>query len=100
MCIRDRSAVTPISLTMQWLNGGNPGGTRFVAEISTSSNFTGLSDSTTITTSLSASFASLAPNTVYYGQVWAVNYSGLATTPTLLGSTTTIATPIPTAFAY
>jgi len=77
------------SLTITWSasNPDNPPDTTYIAEISTSNNFTGtIYSSITVRNSQLAVFTGLAVNTVYYARTIAINWSGI-------GSTTTLTSP-------
>lgn len=77
------------SLAFQWSNNSNPlSVTRYVSELSTASNFTGLINSATVYT-LTSTHTSLSSNTVYYGRVKAVNHSQIDTSFLTVGSTQT-----------
>ncbi|MBU2573497.1 MAG: fibronectin type III domain-containing protein [Elusimicrobia bacterium] len=90
---------TPIyssSLTVNWSSGSaaggyNPAGTRYQAELSTSSpDFTPVAQSSQ-TYNLNAGLAGLTANTTYYARVQALNSAGSVTIFTVLGSTSTLA---------
>jgi len=62
------SGVTAVEFMVNWVANGNPSGTIYKADISTTSDFTGdLVSSATIRTT--ALFTGLVPNTTYYGRV-------------------------------
>lgn len=74
------------SVTLNWLAGGNPAGTLYRAQLSTSPAFAStVSSSDTYLTG--AVFQGLAANTSYYARAAARNNSGLWTDFTVLGST-------------
>lgn len=88
------TAVYLTSITVNWLDNNNPATvTQYIVGLSTSSNFTGESDSEMSTTSLQAVFESLDPATQYFGRVKAVNHSGIDSSWLTIGSTFTM-TPI------
>src|SRR6185295_7399841 len=82
------------SVTVQWGSNGNPVGTRFTVQLSTDSGF-GVINGSSITISTAATVSPLIPGTVYYGRVYAINYSGINTSTITLGSTTTLTSPAP-----
>lgn len=79
------------SLTLQWTSGTvsqgfNPASTDYEAHLSTASDFTGTLISSR-TSNLSATFIYLTAGTTYYARVGALNFSGIASSFTTLGST-------------
>src|SRR5262249_19056214 len=64
--------------------------------ISTSNNFTGANDQVAFTDNTDNTFIGLLAETVYYGQVRAVNHSGIPTSYLILGSTQTSIPNAPT----
>src|SRR6185295_12833729 len=87
------------SVTVQWGSNGNPVGTRFTVQLSTDSGF-GVINGSSTTISTAATVSPLIPGTVYYGRVYATNYSGINTSTTTLGSTTTLTSPFPTGLQF
>ncbi|MFC1522863.1 hypothetical protein ACFL6Y_10690, partial [Elusimicrobiota bacterium] len=86
------SGVTSSSLTLSWQLGvDNPAGTKYFAEISTASDFTGTEDVTTGWTSddYINGFTGLDWSTTYYAQVKARNEDSVETRYIYLGSTCT-----------
>jgi len=81
--------LTGDGLTVHWLAGGNPSGTKYEAEISTRPDFALLSASSGVT-GLSESF-SLAANTTYYARLRARNHNGIPTADLALGGEITYA---------
>lgn len=90
------SDVTQTQLRLNWGAGGNPAGTRYEAELSTSPDFSPLAVSSA-TTDVSAPFAGLAPEATYYARVRAVNRNGVPTPDTVLPATVTTAFIAPAA---
>ncbi|MBI4249310.1 MAG: hypothetical protein HY611_07390, partial [Elusimicrobia bacterium] len=92
------TAVYASSFTVNWdsgtqAGGFNPSSTRYLAEISTKSNFTPLWDSSS-TLNISATFTALTANTTYYARVKAVNHRNVPTDYLSSASTmTAIETP-------
>ncbi|TPW21454.1 MAG: hypothetical protein FD126_674, partial [Elusimicrobia bacterium] len=69
------SAVTPTTANLGWGANSNPSGTRYTAQLSTASNFTGtLSSSQTF--GVTAAFTGLSANTTYYLRVKALGHGG------------------------
>ncbi|MCG2724790.1 MAG: fibronectin type III domain-containing protein [Elusimicrobia bacterium] len=71
------------SVTLQWGAGLNPAGTKYIAEISSSSSFAEPVFSS-VTQNTSAHFASLIPNTSYQLRVSAYNHTNVPTPATSL----------------
>lgn len=69
-------SVASSAVTLSWTAQGDPGGTRYAAEVSTDASF-GVAVTTLTVTSLSASFSGLAAASTYYAQVYALNGDGL-----------------------
>src|ERR1019366_4678122 len=80
------TAVNFTSITVTWQDGGNPSGTTYQIQLSTTNSFNGSSDQTLQTAVLSQAFSNLDPATTYYAQVEAINYSGIPTGYLNLGS--------------
>ena len=88
------SSLTGVGATgfsFNWNGGGNPQGTRYIAEVSTD-NFATLSRSSG-TLGTGAAFTGLAVNTLYYARVKAQNHNGLDTAFTAAVTTVTTAAP-------
>ncbi|MFH1723972.1 MAG: S8 family serine peptidase [Elusimicrobiota bacterium] len=84
------------TMTVNWTDGGNPAGTRYLAEVSSDSAFTaGVSSSDTAATSLALS--SLDANTTCYARIVAVNHSGLPSASITLATSTLAQRPSPPA---
>ena len=83
--------VEATQITANWGSNNNPPNTPYRAQIST--DFTFASSTPIPTTSLSATFAGLNPNTLYFIEVEALNSEGSPTSFALLGSTFTLANP-------
>ncbi len=81
------------SLTVNWLNNNNPLDTDYIVELSTDPGFADIVTLSASTTSLSMDFSDLDAATTYYSHVKALNYQGVSSTFTSLGSTVTI-TPV------
>jgi len=77
---------------VQWNTGGNPTGTNYTVEFSTTSNFIGTVTSTN-TTQLIASSGNLVANNVYYTRIKSKNNNDVESGYLLLGSTATLALP-------
>lgn len=92
-------AVWSSSLTISWSfeeNPSNPDNTVYIAQVSTSSNFTGaLYSSQTIRQAGKATIEGLSWNTIYYGRVIAKNHSGYDTISTISYSTKTTMPKLP-----
>ncbi|MBI4668608.1 MAG: fibronectin type III domain-containing protein, partial [Elusimicrobia bacterium] len=71
------SAVSASTLTFTWADGGNPGGTSYTVEISSTNFAQGTAISSATTLALSQTFSGLLPNTTYYGRVKAVNMNNV-----------------------
>ncbi|MEK7384433.1 MAG: LamG-like jellyroll fold domain-containing protein, partial [Elusimicrobiota bacterium] len=84
------TAATNVSLAAQWGADDDPPGTAFTFQLSTASNFTGTIFSS-VTVAVSALRAALAPDTTYYGRVFATNNNGVLTSYSALGATATLA---------
>ncbi|PCI40665.1 MAG: hypothetical protein COB53_00635 [Elusimicrobia bacterium] len=79
-------------LTTHWGSASNPPGTRFSAEVSTATDFTGSNDQTTaFIAELSYTFVGLILDTTYYSRVRAENLRGALSAYTALPTTTTLA---------
>ncbi|MBI4422214.1 MAG: T9SS type A sorting domain-containing protein, partial [Elusimicrobia bacterium] len=83
------SGVAAGALAVHWSSAGNPGWTRFEAQLSTEPGFAPVLASS-ITRDLSAAFSTLAPQATYYARVRAINDPGQATGFLALGSTRTV----------
>lgn len=92
------SGATQSQIQLSWSGGNNPGGTEYRAEVSLASDFSTVLD-TKITASNSATFTSLASNTLHYFRVRARNHASVATSYTSPVSAATLPAP-PTAAAY
>ena len=92
------TSVYASSFTVNWdsgtqAGGFNPSSTRYLAEISTKSNFTPLWYSSS-TLNISAGFTGLTANTTYYARVKAVNHQNISTNYfDLVSTVTAIETP-------
>lgn len=91
--------VTPVAtpdsgsrITLTWGANSNPAGTRYTAQLSTASNFTGTLTSAQATAT-SASFTSLTAATTYYLRVKANGHNGSDSAYSATASTVTAATP-------
>lgn len=84
------SAVATGQVTTSWTDGGNPAGTRYIAEASADSIFSSIAASSA-TGNTFAGVAGLTPNTTYFFQVRAVSFAGALSTAAALGSTSTLA---------
>jgi len=82
------TAVNVTSLTVAWNAGTNPVSTLFEIEISTDSGFFGGIFGQQ-TTNSSHTFMGLTPGATYFGQVKAINHSGISSAFQFLGSTLT-----------
>ncbi len=71
------TAVSTGSVTLGWTANGDPAGTLYAAQLSTSASFGGTLLAAT-GTATSAAFGGLAANTTYYARVEALNSSGTA----------------------
>ncbi|HBA59491.1 MAG TPA: hypothetical protein DCZ92_01440 [Elusimicrobia bacterium] len=67
------TAVSASTATFTWADGGNPGGTRYIVELSSAGFAPGTAISSAATLALSQTFGGLLPNTTYYGRAKAVN---------------------------
>ncbi|MDD5209171.1 MAG: hypothetical protein PHV36_07275 [Elusimicrobiales bacterium] len=67
------TAVSAGTATFTWADGGNPGGTAYTVELSSSGFLPGTAISSASTLALSHTFSGLLPNTTYYGRARAVN---------------------------
>ncbi|MDO8803940.1 MAG: hypothetical protein Q7R35_05895 [Elusimicrobiota bacterium] len=67
------TAVSASTFTFTWGDGGNPGGTSYAVETSSSNFAPGTAISSAATLALSQTFSGLLPNTTYYGRVKAIN---------------------------
>ncbi|MCX7956538.1 MAG: fibronectin type III domain-containing protein [Endomicrobia bacterium] len=84
---RPFSSVSNTSITSRWLDNGNPDGTIYICEVSSTTGFVVvLSSQTTV---LQAVFSNLQPNTTYYSRVKAKNFNSIDTAYVSLGSTIT-----------
>ncbi|MFC1521966.1 hypothetical protein ACFL6Y_06115, partial [Elusimicrobiota bacterium] len=90
------TAVSVTSLAVAWTpNPDNPGGTQYQVELSTTSDFNGIDDSTSAWADASSiDFTDVSANTTYWAQVMARNFDLVETDFVYLGSTVThIETP-------
>lgn len=71
------TAVSASTFTFTWADGGNPGGTSYAIEISSSGFAAGTVISSAATLALSQTFSGLLPNTTYSVSVKAVNMDGI-----------------------
>ena len=71
------TAVSASTFTFTWGAGGNPGGTSYAVEISSSGFSAGTAISSAATLALSQTFSGLLPNTTYSVRVKAVNMDGI-----------------------
>ena len=78
------------SVTLAWPSGGNPIGTIFTAQISTSVGFATVLQSTRVV-ALGASFLGLQPSTTYFSRVRAENGDAVATGFSAFAATATLA---------
>ncbi|MEK7287331.1 MAG: fibronectin type III domain-containing protein, partial [Elusimicrobiota bacterium] len=87
------SPVNITSITCRWATNANPLGTAYVAELSSSSQFSTLltSSQTVLTVS---TFSSLSASSTYYFRVKARNQNGRDTAYLILGSTSTLDYPL------
>ncbi|MBI4668644.1 MAG: hypothetical protein HY747_05585 [Elusimicrobia bacterium] len=76
-------------MTVKWDGNGNPARTGYVADISSNASFNPLKDSRTVL-GPSATFYDLTPLVFYFLRVKAFNNSGIETSYTLLGGTSTL----------
>ncbi len=67
------TAVSAATVTFNWTDGVNPGGTRYIVELSSAGFAPGTAISSAATLALSQTFSGLLPNTTYYGRAKAVN---------------------------
>lgn len=67
------TSVSAATFTFTWGDGGNPGGTSYTVEISSSGFAPGAHISSAATLALSQTFSGLLPNTTYFVRVKAVN---------------------------
>ena len=88
------SLVGPASLTVSFGANNNPAGTSYTTQISSNPTFIPILNSS-ITTLTQAAFTGLTPNTTYFLRALATNFSGIASTFTVLGSTRTTAAAPP-----
>lgn len=85
------SVISSTQLQSDWQANSNPAGTLYEVEISSDSFLSVLSASSTVGTAML--WNGLEPNTLYSFQVRAINYSGILTGFTDLGSTMTALIP-------
>ncbi|MCX5792032.1 MAG: hypothetical protein NTY45_07425 [Elusimicrobia bacterium] len=82
------SDVGVTSVTVNWTPGLNPAGTSYLVGVSTNTDFSAVTETTTL--NYQASFGGLISNASYYLRVGALNLDGLATDPaTPLGTALT-----------
>jgi len=82
------------SIWASWLANGNPAGTVYDAQLSTSADFSPVAASSR-TVNIFAGIPELVPNTTYYARVAAVNGGGIYSDYLVIGSTLTrIETPV------
>ncbi|MFC1523021.1 kelch repeat-containing protein, partial [Elusimicrobiota bacterium] len=84
------SGVTKNSFRLSWEDGGNPAGTEFQAEVSSSSAFSWTTQSSAWAADLFVDFASLQDAATYYARVRARNSYNVETSYVSLGSTPTL----------
>lgn len=92
------SGVAVSQLTLNWTSGGNPAGTRYVAQLDDDPGF-GSIDASSDTLNVFAALTGLAANTTWYARVRAFNAAGTGSGQTSLPATATLAAP-PAAAAY
>jgi len=78
------TSVGTSTFTLNWLANGDPSGTRYHAQISTSAAFTPVMSSDTY--NLAATFTGLPSGTTYYARIAAINNDGISTSYAALGS--------------
>ncbi len=86
------SGLSSATLSASFGDGGNPGGTLYLARISTASAFTGLQQAV-ITTLNAAAFVGLLSNQTYYFQAGALNNNGVPSAFSATAATATFAAP-------
>jgi hypothetical protein len=86
------TGVTSSQVSFSWSANGNPAGTRYTAQVSTASDFSGTITSS-VTLNTSATIGSLIFNTAYFMRVKATGHNGTDTAFSVSASTTTDATP-------
>jgi len=86
------TGITGSQIIANWLANGNPAGTIYRVQASVDPGFAFISVGIA-TTSLSATFSGLTPQTTYYMQVQAVNFSGTGTSFTPLPTVLTLGNP-------
>ncbi|MBI4669403.1 MAG: fibronectin type III domain-containing protein, partial [Elusimicrobia bacterium] len=84
------TSVGPNHVTFRWTANDNPLGTNYLSEISSSSSFLTLANSS-ITATLDVAMVGLLPNTTYFTRVKARNFGGTETPYAEFGSTVTLA---------
>lgn len=82
-------SVSQTGFSVQWSSGGNSAGTAYRVEASLSAGFSPLAASSS-TLNLQASFAGLAPNTLYYARALAISHGGTTSEYAAFGSTPTL----------
>lgn len=90
------TAVNFTSVTVAWLNNGNPlNVTTYQVQLSTVNNFLSGVVHSSNTTNLNTVFSLLVPSSTYFTQVRAINRSGYPTNWLFLGSTVTLTVNTP-----
>jgi hypothetical protein len=95
------TAVHATSVTVSWAANGNPAGvTLYTVQLSSVSNFLSGDVYSDSVYALSDVVTQLESGVTYYARVQAINHSGIKTTFVNLGSTKTVAAPVPKNFAF
>ncbi|HCC49303.1 MAG TPA: hypothetical protein DEQ38_14500, partial [Elusimicrobia bacterium] len=87
------TAISPSTFTFTWAAGGNPGGTSYNIEVSSSGFAPGTAVSSAATLALSQTFSGLFANTTYYARVRAVNMDNIPSGYT--AAVTAVTLPLP-----
>lgn len=87
------SAQAPDGFAFSFLGGGNPPGTRYLAQVSADPAFATVAASSN-TASTTASFAGLLSNQLYYARVAGLNSAGSATAFVSASTATTVLAPL------